>query len=286
MVYAIRPRHALDQTYKAMRGYKAPAPVAAHQELVGSLLALGLKGHADCDRRLSGLGSYQWAVVPSTRGTDREHPLHRLVMGLTRTPGNEVPVTAVTGAADYRRLEPANYAVDGAAVRDGGHVLLIDDSWVQGAHAQSVAATLRQSGAGSVSILTVARVMKRTSGRTPLHQGPAAARRLRPGTLPVDGRGLPLSPRKRRRRSRPQSERRRREPAWPSWPARHLPSEMLLPGFLAAVPELMKRPVTADRYPLALLGTVWVTVVRGDFAAVRGLTKRPVAALRETLRAI
>lgn len=65
-------------------------------------------------------------------------------------------------------------------------------------------------------------------------------------------------------------------------PARHLPSEMLVLGCRAAAAPLMKRPVVAERYPDALLGTVCTTLVRGDLATVLALTNRPVAALRAT----
>lgn len=64
----------------------------------------------------------------------------------------------------------------------------------------------------------------------------------------------------------------------------HRPSAMLVLGCLAAAALLMNRPEIAERWPLALLGTLWVTVVRGDLATVRALTNRPVEALRETLR--
>lgn len=167
MVYAVKPQHGLDQTYTAMRGYKAATPVPAYEQLVQALLALGLKGHADCDLRLSGRDTHQWAVVPSTREPAREHPLHRLVLSLARTSGGEVPVGVRPGADDYRQLDPSNYVVDPHTVVPGGHVLVIDDSWVQGAHAQSVSAALRRAGAASVSILTVARVVDPNFGPNP-----------------------------------------------------------------------------------------------------------------------
>lgn len=46
-----------------------------------------------------------------------------------------------------------------AAARMPEHVLLIDDSWVTGAHSQAVAATLKSAGAREVTIFTVARVL-------------------------------------------------------------------------------------------------------------------------------
>ena len=162
MVYAVEPRHELDQMYKVMRGYKASPPIDAHERVVASLLALGLRGHAACDIRLSGRGAYQWAVVPSTRVFRYEHPLHRMVTTLAGGTGSEVAVTAVPGKTDYRRLDPNHFVV--GPVTRGGHVAVVDDSWVQGGHAQSVAAALRKAGAASVSIMTVARVLDPTFG--------------------------------------------------------------------------------------------------------------------------
>lgn len=39
------------------------------------------------------------------------------------------------------------------------HILLIDDSWITGAHVQGVASALKAAGAQDVSIFTVARVL-------------------------------------------------------------------------------------------------------------------------------
>lgn len=65
-------------------------------------------------------------------------------------------------------------------------------------------------------------------------------------------------------------------------PSTYLPSVMVVFGWRAAVALLTNRPVMADRLPVALLGTVWWTVVLGDRAAVRAVTKRPERALRAT----
>ena len=45
----------------------------------------------------------------------------------------------------------------GTAEVDGRSVLLIDDTWTTGAHAQSGAAALKAAGAGPVAILTLGR---------------------------------------------------------------------------------------------------------------------------------
>jgi hypothetical protein len=119
-----------------------------------ALLAIGLRGHHACAERLaSGLTS-GWAVVPSTRGRMK---LHDLVAELSRRPGAEVPVEFV-GAETSRQLRPADWRIKATHVLPA-HVLLIDDSWVAGAHSQSVAASLKIAGVQEVSIFTVARVL-------------------------------------------------------------------------------------------------------------------------------
>jgi adenine/guanine phosphoribosyltransferase-like PRPP-binding protein len=46
----------------------------------------------------------------------------------------------------------------------GSHVLLIDDTWASGGHAQSAVLALRAAGASRVSVLVVARWLKEDYG--------------------------------------------------------------------------------------------------------------------------
>lgn len=165
MVYAVESLHELDQMYKTMRGYKATPAIEAHVRIVSSLLALGLRGHAQCDVRLSRAQTYQWATVPSTKNLSVEHPLHHLVTSLDRGRGSEVVVTPRPRVSYGRSFSPESFIA--SPVMPGGHVAVIDDSWVQGGHAQSVAAAVRRAGAGTVSIMTVARVLDPTFGPNP-----------------------------------------------------------------------------------------------------------------------
>ena len=64
-------------------------------------------------------------------------------------------------AADVQRprdVNPAHFVTDGELPR-GSHVLLIDDTWTSGGHAQLVIA-LHRAGAAWVSLLVVARWIK------------------------------------------------------------------------------------------------------------------------------
>lgn len=162
MVYAVKrsPAGERDQMYTAMYGYKAPYPQATYVNVVRTLLLLGIVGHLDCVLSLSGASDVRWATVPGTQHA-REHPLHRLVASMFTSPDLEVPLRLSPTATKERALRPGGLIVEAAMPRDT-HIALIDDSWVTGGSAQSAAVALRQAGAASVSILTVARVLEPT----------------------------------------------------------------------------------------------------------------------------
>lgn len=57
---------------------------------------------------------------------------------------------------ERRNFNPAYYELQ-TAVPPGVHVMIVDDTYTSGGHAQSVAMALKEAEAGKVSILTVAR---------------------------------------------------------------------------------------------------------------------------------
>jgi hypothetical protein len=96
--------------------------------------------------------------VPSTRNIGTEHRF-RAILARNLKPGSEIGVAASEPIRDPREVTPSNFEIR-TAVPEGAHVLVVDDTWVGGGHAQSVAAALSQAGAGRVSVLTVARWLK------------------------------------------------------------------------------------------------------------------------------
>lgn len=155
LVYAVEYD---SQAYKLVRGYKAENPGPSLPDMMASLLALGLRGHGACDAKLAGSpADIGWAVVPSTRHRDRPQPLRTLLLGLAK-PGHEVRLEPADGLVNVRELRPENFRVVTPPPYPP-HIILIDDSWVRGGHAQSAASALRRSGVADVSILTVARVL-------------------------------------------------------------------------------------------------------------------------------
>lgn len=159
MTYA--PKHTLSgvpgQAYVALRGYKADRPQGSHVELVGSLLGLGINGHMRCAHQLAGVPNFRWTTVPSTRRDGREHPV-RALAAARFTPGFELEVRARPGAQKLRAIQPENFEVIGE-IPAHTHVGVIDDAWVTGGSAQSVAAVVSAAGASQVSILTAGRVL-------------------------------------------------------------------------------------------------------------------------------
>lgn len=124
-----------------------------------ALLALGLRGHVTCAATLADAPVSHWVVIPSTR--DRESQLEPLVREMAIRPTDELAIQFVQHQS--RQFDLQNWSIVTRPIQDS-HVLVIDDSWVSGARAQSVSSALIAAGAGQVSVLTVARVIDREYG--------------------------------------------------------------------------------------------------------------------------
>ncbi len=70
-------------------------------------------------------------------------------------------------------------------------MLLIDDTWAMGGHAQSAVLALRKAGAGRVSVLVVARWLKEDFGDNARALRDIAARDYDPAICPWTGAGCP-----------------------------------------------------------------------------------------------
>jgi hypothetical protein len=151
-----------------MRGYKEGRSVQ-DSEAILLLLLLGFS-HNGCAGKAVGYEFTHWATVPSLRHFDREHPLHRVVHQMPGLPAAQVEVRASEAgkAADQnegRRFNAGHYDVV-SSIPARSHVLVIEDTWVSGGHAQSVGAALKNAGAEKVSILAIARWLDMADPRT------------------------------------------------------------------------------------------------------------------------
>jgi hypothetical protein len=125
-----------------------------------AMLARFLREHSDQVWRAAGMavGPELAAIVPSGQGRPGPHPLLAIVASCVDVP--ILPLsTAPVGVARKRGLG------DGVAVgwlRVGGavagsDVLLVDDTWVSGASAQSAAVALKAAGARRVALVVLGR---------------------------------------------------------------------------------------------------------------------------------
>ena len=150
LAYAV----AGQQSGYVMAGYKARPPVPEHAAIVTLLVLLGLARHAGCAAQAGCVPVTHWATVPSLPATPGEHPLHAIVSRLA--PGREAALAAAPEVEYARDLDPGHFRT-AAPLPAGAHVLLVDDTWARGGHAQSAVLALRAAGAARVSVLVAAR---------------------------------------------------------------------------------------------------------------------------------
>jgi len=184
LTYAI----AGHQSGYVMRGYKAPWPLDEHRTVVALLLLLALSKHGHCPGALIGTPVTHWATVPSLPAKPGEHPLHAIASGIAPWP--EIPLTGAASAPQPRALNPDHFRA-GGQLTPGAHVLLIDDAWASGGHAQSAALALRTASAARVSLLVVARWIKEDYGDNATFLRDLADRDYDPEVCPWTGDACP-----------------------------------------------------------------------------------------------
>jgi hypothetical protein len=150
----------------------APTPASARASVLALLLAF-LTDHGPCVwQRASMPPPDQLAVVPTGAGRPGPHPLLRLVSPYLRLPGCSL---VLRPGRQGRDLDLDRFQV--TARPAGASVLLLDDTWVSGASAQSAAAALKLAGARHVAVIVVGRhVNPDDAASAPLLAGLAAAR--------------------------------------------------------------------------------------------------------------
>jgi hypothetical protein len=162
------------QADRDMYRYKDLMPAAqrlrnpSYQRLL--LLLLGFAdAHASCLDVVALRPVTGMIVVPSLRGRTGTHPLATLAAAL---PGHwaRAELRAALGVPESQRrdLRPEHFILPDSAAVLGGHIVVIEDAWVTGGHAQSAAATLLLAGAAEVSILVIARRIRTDFQRSPV----------------------------------------------------------------------------------------------------------------------
>ncbi|WP_293997568.1 phosphoribosyltransferase [Streptomyces sp.] len=106
--------------------------------------------------------------MPSTSGRPT-HPLRDIVAGLvaiTRTGYRDLLSPMPDAAALGRAASSQRYT---SSALWGDNVLLIDDTWTTGNHAQTAAEALKSAGAGSVAVVALGRHLNTRYGDMATH---------------------------------------------------------------------------------------------------------------------
>jgi hypothetical protein len=151
------------QSATVMYGYKDAISNRQAQRLVTVMLFYALHEHLACASEPPNGPPTMWATVPSLRQRGHPQVLHTMTASLLRNMP-EAQMAPSTDVSSPRSLRPENFAVASPVI--GMHVLLIDDTWTTGGHAESAAAALKRAGAARVTLLVLARWLDPRRGRT------------------------------------------------------------------------------------------------------------------------
>ena len=134
--------------------YKSwPSPDPAARASLLALLLTFLHDHGRCVWRHAGMPAPgRLAVVPTGCGRPGPHPLLELAAPYLRLP---VAGLVIRPGEQGRDPNPDRFRAERAG--PGASVLLLDDSWVSGASAQSAAAALKRAGARHVAVVVLGR---------------------------------------------------------------------------------------------------------------------------------
>jgi predicted amidophosphoribosyltransferase len=155
ITYALRGSAIYDALRSYKRGSTPEIRAAASLVLVQTLRAF-LRRHIDCLAKRSDASAFDvLAPVPSSaRGRKRHSPLAALITAASGVDPAEVLAPTPTPG---RRFSPTRFAASGPVPR---RILLIDDLWTHGGHAQSAAYALRRAGAETIALLVIGRYLR------------------------------------------------------------------------------------------------------------------------------
>lgn len=152
-----------DQLYSMLVRYKhdnVPDRVRRSLRLrLVALIARLIRDHESCVTSATGTAWDAIAVVPST---NPDAPLHPLASALSHIPElhERFRPVLVRGEAELRHNEPDNAAYDVTSDVSDTRFLVLDDTWVTGAHAQSAATALHRAGADVLAIMPIGRLVE------------------------------------------------------------------------------------------------------------------------------
>lgn len=139
------------QNYSDLLHYKEPDGTPMQQARLRALMWLAFTKHADCLIPEHRTRPFALTHVPSTSGLrEGPHPIETNFLSLfdSSVPRVTTEYVGQIGGPrnDRRQLNPGAWQTDPATVEGVERVLIVDDTWVSGGHAQSVAAAFELAG--------------------------------------------------------------------------------------------------------------------------------------------
>lgn len=149
------------QAYQDVYSYKLPGAGAAPLDRLQKLVAIVFGRHRQCIAPSVESTRYGIAHVPSTSGRVGTHPLERILdVFAVNIPRIQPRYRGDVGESRNlpRQLRPHLWDLDSSQLTNVDAVLLFDDSWATGGHAQSIASKIKAMGK-PVAIVPLARVI-------------------------------------------------------------------------------------------------------------------------------
>lgn len=163
--YAVRGHQDLQQFYSDLHQYKFNPPSIGAQRRLKALLYLFRLYHQKCLENEIGQPVNSVIAVPSGRNRPNT-PLPRIatllsnpVRGLTEPAQLTARFVGPPRKDRAQETNPNDFAINGSL---SGHVVIVEDTWVQGHNAQGLAIQARRHGAEKVSIVVLARMLDYT----------------------------------------------------------------------------------------------------------------------------
>jgi hypothetical protein len=188
--YALKGSQSMTDLYNYKEVSLASGVRESARDRLLTMLYESLSRHLPCLVNAGGPMIAVTTVPSSSRTRLGPHPLEEMLLAF----GEGFPRIAIEyvgpgGDRSIRRvLDPSHFAILSGAIPRETHVLLIDDAWVSGVHAQSVAGTLKANGARWVSTVPLARVLSPSFDVTKNFLASRTLGAFNPDVCPLSGR--------------------------------------------------------------------------------------------------
>lgn len=154
----------LGQMHLALRNYKDGDPPSIrrhHAVRLTAILWRFLRIHEQCIARAAGVGNFDLVtVVPSSDPErDRNSAFAELTTWIEPIRSRLARTLEPTGEVEGREFDPHRFRP--VADVSGKSILLLDDTWASGGHAQSAAQALITAGAREVALVVIGRHIRR-----------------------------------------------------------------------------------------------------------------------------